>query len=70
MQHIRRSALDTHVVLVPDEAVAEAFAMLVDPMMDTVLNLLAQNRKLIAARDLLLPQLMSGALDVSGISLP
>ena len=69
MQHIRRSALDTHLMLVPDQSVANAFAALVDPMMDMVLSLKEQNRHLTAARDMLLPKLMSGQLDVSGIPL-
>lgn len=70
MQHIRRSALDGHSMLLPDRTVADAFAALVDPMMDMVLNLQGQNRHLSATRDLLLPKLMSGQLDVSGIRLP
>lgn len=70
MQHIRRSALDNHLMLVPDETTAVAFAAQVDPMMDAVLNLTAQNRELTKARNLLLPKLMSGQLDVSGIALP
>lgn len=70
MQHIRRSALDNHLMLVPDEITAVAFAAQADPMMDAVLNLTAQNRELTKARDLLLPKLMSGQLDVSGITLP
>ena len=70
MQHIRRSALDGYLVLVPDQPVADAFAAIVDPMMDMVLNLQGQNRHLRATRDSLLPKLMSGQLDVSGIRLP
>jgi type I restriction enzyme S subunit len=70
MQHIRRSALDGHLILVPDRTVTDAFAGLVDPMMDMVLNLQRQNRRLCATRDSLLPKLMSGQLDVSGIRLP
>jgi type I restriction enzyme S subunit len=70
MQHIRRSALDGYLISVPDQPVAEAFAALVDPMMDMVLDLQRQNRQLTCARDSLLPQLMSGQLDVSSIRLP
>jgi type I restriction enzyme S subunit len=70
MQHIRRGALDAYLMLVPDQAVANEFAALVDPMMDMVSNLQRQNRHLTSARDSLLPKLMSGQLDVSGIRLP
>ena len=64
MQHIRRSALDNHLTLIPDDITATAFATQIDPMMDAVLNLTAQNRELAKARDLLLPKLMSGELTV------
>lgn len=70
MQHIRRSALDNHLMLVPDDTTAAAFSTQADPMMDAILNLTTQNRELAKARDLLLPKLMSGQLDVSGIRLP
>ncbi len=70
MQHIRRSALDNYLILISDDATSAAFAAQVDPMMDAVLNLTAQNKKLTHARDLLLPKLMSGQLDVSGMALP
>lgn len=70
MQHIRRSALDTYSMLVPNHAVAKEFSTRVDPMMDMVSNLQRQNRQLTSARDSLLPKLMSGQLDVSGIRLP
>ncbi len=70
MQHIRRSALDDHLILIPDAQIAEAFAAKVDPMMDAVLNLRSQIKMLARARDALLPKLMSGQLDVSGIRLP
>ena len=70
MQHIRRSALDTHRILVPDGATSAAFAACVDPMMDLVLNLREQNRQLSLTREALLPKLMSGKLDVSSIRLP
>lgn len=70
MQHIRRSALDKHLMLLPDTSTAEAFAAQADPMLDAVLNLSAQNKTLTKARDRLLPKLMSGQLDVSNIPLP
>ncbi|CPF84210.1 restriction endonuclease subunit S [Burkholderia pseudomallei] len=70
MQHIRRSALDNHSMLVPDTDTATVFAEQVDPMMDMVLNLKGQIRKLAKTRDALLHKLMAGQLDASGIALP
>ena len=69
MQHIRRSALDDHLMLVPDIKTAEAFAAQVDPMMDAVLTMKAQIKALAQTRDALLPKLMSGLLDASSISI-
>lgn len=57
-------------VLQPSNDVAEAFERLVRPVFEQVQQLTEQNAKLAQARDLLLPKLMSGQLDVSGIRLP
>jgi type I restriction enzyme S subunit len=70
MQHIRRSALDGHHILMPDEKIGIEFASVVDLLIDQVLVLHAQNKHLVRARDMLLPKLMSGQLDVSAITLP
>lgn len=56
-------------VLQPSNDVAEAFERLVRPVFEQVQQLTEQNAKLAQARDLLLPKLMSGQLDVSGIRL-
>ena len=39
------------------------------PMFDTIINNLSMNKKLAAIRDALLPRLMSGEIDVSGIEI-
>lgn len=57
-------------VLQPSDDVAEAFERLVRPVFEQVQQLTEQNAKLAKARALLLPKLMSGQLDVSGIPLP
>lgn len=57
-------------VLQPSDVVAEAFERLVLPLFEQSQKLTEQNVKLARARDLLLPKLMSGQLDVSGIRLP
>ncbi len=64
MQHIRRSALDDHFMLVPSLDIAKEFAIKVDLIMDCVLNLKTQVRALTKARDALLPKLMSGEIQV------
>lgn len=52
---------------VPPSAIAAAFETLVGPMMDLVLRLERKNRNLRTTRDLLLPKLISGELDVSSL---
>jgi type I restriction enzyme S subunit len=64
MQHIRKSALDTHKILVPDECIRHQFSEIADLIMDQVLQLKSQNKLLVEARDALLPKLMSGQLVV------
>ncbi len=64
MQHIRKSALDEHKILVPDECIRQQFSEMVDSIMDQVLALQLQNKLLAEARDALLPKLMSGQLAV------
>lgn len=54
-------------VLHPSNDVAEAFERLVRPVFEQVQQLTEQNAKLARTRDFLLPKLMSGQLDVSGI---
>jgi len=57
-------------VMVPAADVLAAFDALELPMHEQAETLKAQIRGLTLARDLLLPKLMSGQLDVSGITLP
>ncbi|HQQ69513.1 MAG TPA: restriction endonuclease subunit S [Alicycliphilus sp.] len=57
-------------ILVPDADVLVAFDSVVLPQLEQMETLKQQNVQLAQARDLLLPKLMSGRLDVSGIRLP
>ncbi|MBS0465991.1 MAG: restriction endonuclease subunit S [Proteobacteria bacterium] len=57
-------------ILVPDGDVTAAFDQMVLPQLELMETLKQQNHHLTQARDLLLPKLMSGQLDVSGIPLP
>lgn len=57
-------------LLTPSDEIAKAFEATVGPLFEQVENLTRQNQQFARARDLLLPKLMSGQLDVSGIRLP
>ncbi len=54
-------------VLVPDEKTLASFDINVLPLLEKMETLKRQNKALTKARDALLPKLMSGQLDVSGI---
>jgi type I restriction enzyme S subunit len=56
--------------LLPPQSVLEQFESAVADSFALVEQLTIQNTRLAQARDLLLPRLMSGQLDVSGITLP
>lgn len=57
-------------IVVPATDTMNAFDGLVLPMLEQMETLKSQNNELARARDLLLPKLMSGQLDVSRIPLP
>lgn len=69
MHHIKRSALREVSTVVPDDEIRKSFERAVAPMLQCQLNLVAQNRVLREARELLLPRLVSGELDVSELEL-
>lgn len=69
MKHIKRSALKEVKTIVPDERTHDLFESIVGPMLALKLNLITQNRVIRGTRDLLLPRLISGRLDVSKLDL-
>ena len=64
----RNQAYDNPLV-VPSEPVLEAFADLAGPVGSLVRNLQSQNENLRSTRDLLLPKLVSGEVDVSELEI-
>ena len=54
-------------ILIPSKDVMDQFTKTVTPLFDTIWSNQEQNRKLASLRDILLPKLMSGELDVFGI---
>jgi len=70
MQHIKRSALNEVKFPMAAESLTSKFEELVTPILNQVLLLQRKNANLRAQRDLLLPKLVSGEIDVSGIPMP
>lgn len=70
MKHIKRSALSEVRAAVPPADVTVAFDGLVCPLHELVMLLTRKNLNLRTTRDLLLPKLISGELDVSALPEP
>lgn len=68
-QRVRNECFDSHLLAFPAPQVEEAFRDVVGPMFELVFSLARQNTVLGEARDLLLPRLISGELDVSDLDL-
>ena len=69
MGHIKRQELSKAEVLIPSQSDYDCIGGLLAPLYDLVIANRIENRKLASLRDELLPQLMSGQLDVSEVSL-
>jgi type I restriction enzyme S subunit len=63
IQHAGESIKHMNPVL-PPQNLMDKFGAIVEPMIDEILTLFEQNQKLAQARDLLLPRLMSGKIEV------
>lgn len=69
MKHIKRSALTEVRTALPPPSVRSKFEEIVTPLDHLRLNLTTANQHLRATRDLLLPRLVSGEVDVTGLDL-
>lgn len=56
-------------IVLPDDETLRSFCSIVSPMYDAIENNVKENQKLAVTRDILLPKLMSGELDISNIDL-
>ncbi|QYX63130.1 restriction endonuclease subunit S [Shewanella putrefaciens] len=54
----------------PEVSLVKKFDQMVSPMFDSIYNLLEQNKRLQEARDILLPRLMTGMIDIEQVALP
>lgn len=68
-QRLKLEDLQRESVAIPPTTLLESFERLVGPMHELQANLARQNRALTAGRDYLLPRLVSGEIDVSGVDI-
>ena len=66
---ISQANLNKVPVVIPSKPELLSFDSMIQPYFGQIRNLRAENERLAAARDTLLPKLMSGELDVSGLDL-
>lgn len=69
MGHIKRDELAKATVLIPAEADYKRIRELIQPVYDLIIANRIENKRLAEIRDILLPKLMSGKIDVSNIQL-
>ena len=69
MKHIKRKELDFVKATIPTKELMTRFENKVEPMLSQVLNLSHQNQLLKEARDILLPRLMTGMIDVEELEI-
>ncbi len=67
--HIGKKDFDAFEITLPDTSTLDNFDALTAPMMKVIVSNSFENKKLAALRDILLPKLMSGEIDASGIQL-
>ena len=69
MGHIKREALVNAEVVIPDKITYQRLGEALQPMLDLIISNRIENRKLAEYRDLILPKLMTGEIDVSSVQL-
>ena len=67
--HIGKKDYDAFEIILPDRNTLDQFGAITTPILERIVNNSVENKKLAKLRDALLPQLMSGDIDVSDIDL-
>ena len=65
--HIGKKDFDAFEVFIPDESTLDCFDALTTPMIKQIISSNFENKRLAETRDILLPKLMAGEIDISNI---
>ena len=68
-QHINKEIVNEKRIVIPSAQIAKDFNSFVRPLFDLIASLLFKNKNLRKTRDLLLPKLISGELDVENMDI-
>ncbi len=66
--HIGKKDYDAFEIVLPDRKTLDQFGEITTPMLERIVNNSIENKKLAKLRDALLPQLMSGEIDVADVT--
>ena len=69
MGHIKRSDLQKTTVYIPSMQEYDELGKILQPMVNAIIQTRIESRRLAALRDILLPKLMSGEVDISAIDI-
>lgn len=69
-QHVNKEIVCNSLMLVPNSDIMNRFGEIAKPIFDLISKLLFENKNLEQIRDLLLPKLVLGEVDVSGLDIP
>lgn len=67
--HIGKKDFDAFEIMLPDTELLDAFDVITTPMVEQIVSNSIENKRLAIMRDVLLPKLMSGEIDVSAVHL-
>ena len=68
-QHINKQNIESLKITIPSPPIMNAYTNIVAPLYERIANNCFENERLIELRDILLPKLISGELDVSKIDI-
>ncbi len=69
MGHIKRDNLSKSKVLIPNKEVYDQVGAVLSPIIDNIINVKIENKRLVELRDTLLPKLMSGEINVESLDI-
>ncbi len=68
-QHINKEIVFLTKIIIPPKLIVDRFNMIIQAIFDLIANILFKNKTLRKTRDLLLPKLISGEIDVESVDL-
>ena len=68
-QHINKNDVETHKIVIPNDELIREFDEIIKPLFDKISLTCFESKKLEQLRDILLPKLMNGEIDLDNIEI-